>query len=598
MPFLFIYLIKLSLAITIFYGMYRFALRPLTFYKWNRYFLCGYGLFSLLLPFVNIDFLLPGVNDSVITSIPAINYVSLDQLGAASHSHNYFTDYPSILLFVFAIGATYVICRIIVQYRSLVKIRKAAVLIDSEDVELYDVDADISPFSFNNSIYFNSSLHPADELAKILQHEFVHVKQKHTIDLFIAEFLCIINWFNPFVWLLRKSIRQNLEFIADQQVLESGVDAKQYQYLLLKVTGVMPLGLTNHFNISSLKTRIAMMNKMRTAKIHLLKFLFVLPLLSVVLVSFRNASASSKTNLVEKAMPYEVAARISNDTPPPPPPPLPPPMGVRKGNAKLAEPGKLPHEQNALPADVNSITVSQKLTVKRKDGKTEVYDLSSPEARKAYEKKYGILVPPPPPPPPMPRGSQKEIPVPVQPDGSAALNADQSIKKMKLKGSEPLMILDGKVLASGSELNNVIDPDNIESIQVLKDASATALYGEKAANGVILIVSKTGNSSARPAEEGKDTRPIELSLVNVSAEKENGQGTIKAGGLYNKKDKSIQIIKDFKGLILQNGKEISNADLEKLDPDTIKSIDVIKDATATSKYGKKGENGVILLTIK
>jgi hypothetical protein len=108
------------------------------------------------------------------------------------------------------------------------------------------------------------------------------------VDILFAELLCIVNWYNPFVWLMRYSIRQNLEFAADRKVLGSGVDKKGYQYHLLKVVGDPGYRLANNFNFSSLKKRIIMMNKIKSARLHLVKFLFILPLLGVLLVAFRS----------------------------------------------------------------------------------------------------------------------------------------------------------------------------------------------------------------------------------------------------------------------------------------------------------------------
>ena len=118
--------------------------------------------------------------------------------------------------------------------------------------------------------------------------KFIYVKQKHSADMIFAEVLCILNWYNPFAWLIKKVICQNLEFIADHQVLNSGLDKKQYQYLLLKVAGSASFRIANQFNFSFLRKRILMMNKMKSAKLHLVRFLFVLPLLAVLLLSFRQ----------------------------------------------------------------------------------------------------------------------------------------------------------------------------------------------------------------------------------------------------------------------------------------------------------------------
>lgn len=185
-------------------------------------------------------------------------------------------------------GTAFMLTRLIIQLLSFKKIIAKARLLSADDIKLYQVDENIIPFSFGNSIFINHRLHADEELKEIIRHEFVHVKQRHTVDIIWSEILVILNWYNPFAWLIRNAIRQNLEFIADNKVVQSGMDKTQYQYLLLKVIGNNHFSITNKFNFSSLKKRIAMMNKIKTAKVHLLKFMFILPLLAVVLVSFRD----------------------------------------------------------------------------------------------------------------------------------------------------------------------------------------------------------------------------------------------------------------------------------------------------------------------
>ena len=126
------------------------------------------------------------------------------------------------LMIVFCMGAAVILVKVTLQYQSLRRIRQKAVLLDAKaGVHLYETDAGVSPFSFGNAIYFNSRLHTEDELKRIIQHEFVHVKQKHTIDLLLGELLCVVNWFNPFACAIRHSIRQNLEFIEDKNVVSN-----------------------------------------------------------------------------------------------------------------------------------------------------------------------------------------------------------------------------------------------------------------------------------------------------------------------------------------------------------------------------------------
>jgi hypothetical protein len=101
--------------------------------------------------------------------------------------------------------------------------------------------------------------------------------------------LCLINWYNPFAWLLKRSIRQNLEFIADNKVVQNGIDKKEYQYLLLKVIGNSQYSIATQFNFSSLKKRIAMMNKTKSAKLQVARFLFLFPVLAIILLAFRKS---------------------------------------------------------------------------------------------------------------------------------------------------------------------------------------------------------------------------------------------------------------------------------------------------------------------
>jgi len=166
--------------------------------------------------------------------------------------------------------------------------RRKALLIGEGPIRIFHVEHPIAPFSFGNAIYVNPDQHSQTEWEEIILHEYVHIRQRHTLDILFGELLIIVNWYNPFAWLIRHSIRQNLEFIADRAVIDNGHDKKGYQYHLLKVVGQTRYKLANNFNFSSLKKRIVMMNKLRSARLHLIRFLFILPLLAVLLVAFRD----------------------------------------------------------------------------------------------------------------------------------------------------------------------------------------------------------------------------------------------------------------------------------------------------------------------
>lgn len=282
------YLLKWSIALAVVFLFYRIALRPLTFYQWNRRYLILYSLVAFLIPFINLNAYVQPQKLQDIALVQYIPTISIDAGVAPAVIGQTSTNPLSVVGLVLLAGSLILLARLVVQWYSLHRIRRHAVRLYHPEATVYHVDENVIPFSFGNAIYVNTSLHTEKELNDIILHEFVHVRQKHSVDIIWGELLCILNWYNPFAWLIRQAIRQNLEFIADQAVLQHGLDKKTYQYHLLKVIGSPQYSIANNFNFSSLKKRIAMMNRLKSAKLHLVKFLFVLPLLAILLVAFRN----------------------------------------------------------------------------------------------------------------------------------------------------------------------------------------------------------------------------------------------------------------------------------------------------------------------
>lgn len=370
MPLLIQYLIKLSISLAVVWLFYQLVLRRLTFYNWNRWFLLGYSFIAFFIPLIDISPALEQselVNHEVVQLIPVV-----DRITATADAVSFNTwDWTFML---FAAGSTILLIRLIVQHISFLRLRRSSDLILQNPVKVYQVNDKIIPFSFGNAIFINQMQHSREDLLEIIKHEFVHVRQKHSIDMLCAEWLCILNWFNPFAWLIRSAIRQNLEFIADSKVVQNGIDKKEYQHLLLKVIGVPQYSIATNFNFSSLKKRIVMINKMKSAKMHLMKFLFVFPLMCVMLVAFRNGPSSSEN------LPAIATGTKQSDTVP----------------VHSAKPAKA-----AIPKNISRIAVvDNEATITLKNGTTEKYNLSKPEEKAAFEKKYGTLPEPPEPPAP------------------------------------------------------------------------------------------------------------------------------------------------------------------------------------------------------
>jgi len=289
---LFEYMLKVSACYAAAYIFYWLVLSRLTNYKSNRFYLLFTSLFAFIIPLVKLDlFIAPQTisNSSFINHIPALNITGTEYIPVESSM-----SFSTILLSVFITGSIICLAHFVIQLLSFKKVTANAKLISTVfGINLYHLDMDIMPFSFGNAVYVNQAKHSATELDDIIKHESVHVHQQHTTDVILAEIICMLNWYNPFVWLMKNAIKQNLEYLADDAVLKYGADKKSYQYLLLKVTGYSPLQIVSSLKISSLKQRIFMMNKTRTSKKHLLKLLFVLPVVAFMMLAFRNTNTTA-----------------------------------------------------------------------------------------------------------------------------------------------------------------------------------------------------------------------------------------------------------------------------------------------------------------
>jgi len=378
---LFIYLFKLSISVAVVSIFYRLVLRRMTFYSWNRWYLLGYSFLSFFIAFIDVTPLLQSEAapyHRVAQIIPAIRFYSdkisfLATTTTATSSRHSWSWFALILI----AGTLTLLIRLFIQFISFLNVRRKARLFSSGGVRVYHVNNDIMPFSFGRSIFINMQRHSAKELDEIISHEFIHVKQRHSIDILWSELLCAVNWYNPFTWLLRASIRQNLEFIADNKVLQRGINKKEYQYLLLKVIGDKQFSFASNFNFSSLKKRIVMMNKMKTARINLARFLFLLPMIALTLLAFRSVNTGKALVHLQRQnfpKPIEVSSLVP-----------------------IADGDTTPSKNDELQKDVNRASNDFEITDKRalihlRNGKTEEYDLTDSVQRHKFEKNYGKII--------------------------------------------------------------------------------------------------------------------------------------------------------------------------------------------------------------
>lgn len=282
----FIYLIKASALITVYFLAYHFLLRKETFFTTNRWFLLAGLTTSAIMP-------LYFITKTVIVETPEVameDLVAYSQMSAlnASQKKTLTMDWVQIGLLGYALISLLYFGKILANLASLAKLLHKKEVVKKEQFSLVDLDDDIAPFSFFNYIVFNSNYYTKDELHSILLHEKVHSQEKHSIDVMIAKIFCIVFWFNPFMWLYKKAIVQNLEYIADQKASQLIEDKKVYQKALLKVvTHQNCLTITNHFYQSLIKKRIVMLNKNQSHKRNSWKYALVIPALVAFFMLFQ-----------------------------------------------------------------------------------------------------------------------------------------------------------------------------------------------------------------------------------------------------------------------------------------------------------------------
>ena len=286
---LMIYLLKANIALTLFYLGYYFGLRNLTFYRLNRYYLLLALTFSVTYPLINLKSLFSSRLDipaEIITALPDLNNLHFSQQGMEfSEIIEYF------LWFSFAV----VFFNLLIKLRGVLKVHVNSIPAHWNIYPYRKSQEDITPFSFWKSIYLNPDKHNKEEFDKIFKHEYIHVRQLHSLDTLTAELVFVFFWYNPICWFIRQSIHENIEFITDQKVLSTGINKQSYQYSLLNISSLpTEPALGNHFNIKNLKKRIKMMNKNQTSNSHLSKYVFILPIVIIgsLIFSITNAKES------------------------------------------------------------------------------------------------------------------------------------------------------------------------------------------------------------------------------------------------------------------------------------------------------------------
>jgi len=277
---IFTYLIKASISLIFFYGLYIACLRKDKFLTQRRFYFMFIIFFSLLFPLFTIE-----ISSNIEAPIPAYWLPQIEIGNTPQESSNIGLDLKSLLLICISIIAAGLILKLIIRIFSIVNLknRNKSIVINNYNIIELNINDSI-PFSFFKWIFIPSKTN-IKNLHEIIIHENEHIRQMHSIDVLVSELFCAVFWWNPFAWLLKKEIKLNLEYLADQGVLEKGFDSHEYQYALLNSSqGKTGIPITNNFNVSQLKKRITMMNKKKTPKVLSSKYLLAVPVAALLLL--------------------------------------------------------------------------------------------------------------------------------------------------------------------------------------------------------------------------------------------------------------------------------------------------------------------------
>ena len=308
------YIIKSAVLLSALYIPYMLMLRKETFFRFNRMVLLSIMLLSLVLPFIDIHSwawqsspLQEPVQGFIEVGSPFILATgsggSPVTHAVASNADTFTINWWWIATALYAIGMLATLLFKLAQMIILYKTIRRGVLWKyktAEGVTIYCHTGNIAPFSWMRSIVISEEDFECNETA-ILSHEMGHIRHWHSLDILLANVCQIVQWANPLVWLMAGSLRDVHEYEADDTVLRSGINATQYQNLLIKkAVGSSSYAFANSFNHSLLKKRITMMLNKKSNPWMRTKALYLIPVAAVALSAFATPkfinSISSETD--------------------------------------------------------------------------------------------------------------------------------------------------------------------------------------------------------------------------------------------------------------------------------------------------------------
>ena len=283
------YIIKSAMALALLYACIIPLLEKETFHRLNRILILGCLIMSFAIPLVHFT---GGTNPTVDMVRQAVQLPEVLINGDAKELSVW--SWADIMTCIYIIGVVAIfLMTVVLTVRLTRQLRQCEHITDNRGNTIVLTDCATSPFCLFHYIVMSRDDY-ANNRNYILTHEQEHIRLGHCIDLVILQVATIIQWFNPFVWLIGKNLKAIHEFEVDEAVLNKGIDATQYQkFLVVKAVGNRLQPFANNLNKESLKRRIIMMNQKRSNRWMMLKALFVIPVATLAVSVFASNTGVS-----------------------------------------------------------------------------------------------------------------------------------------------------------------------------------------------------------------------------------------------------------------------------------------------------------------
>ena len=639
----FVYILQSAVCLAILFLFYSILLSRETFYRYNR---------VALLCLIPLSFVLPLSHLPLFTeseSAAPVPVVILDNLSAFS----YVTDdveataAPVPVALVAAIvlywaGVVFFVARYIVTIVRLLRLMSSGRRVtDDESRQIIVLPRSIAPFSWFGRIVLSEEDYAAHS-REILLHESAHIRKRHSLDLLVADLCTWLQWFNPAAWLLKRELQTVHEYEADAEVIDQGIDARQYQLLLIKRSvGSKFYCVTNHFNHNKLNKRITMMLKKKSNRKATWKYLYVIPVALCTVTVFARPEVSERldeiasTDLLamldqddsqsatDQSQMVITAASNSNQTNT---------LNVNideSGDSSQGNKLKINITENGKPASMDSALC----IVDGKKVSREEIDKLSPDQIKSVTvlkgkmavEKYGdeakggaLLI------------STKEsddtqpMKITLSNDGKQGSQTSYYVINGKKVPAEVIdnlssgkfsYIINGKEV-SAEDMEKLNLSGQVGNISILNDngENTIIIHSKKSSlnnwQQQVKALSDSIRAEVAVTKEGKELSPeamarIEALSARISANADSITRAIDEKGinalstLNHHTDSVSAYVKQIPNIIyVVDGKKVSEKKFNKLSPNDIASITVLKGGEANKKYGAKENDNVLIITTR